>query len=64
MKKHESRLEREKNTSHITGFIEGVECTKEIITNKLKRAIMDGTIVITEGSDTLFEIINSVGNEK
>lgn len=31
---HESRLEREKNISHTMGFVEGLECTKDIITSK------------------------------
>ena len=53
MKKNESRIEREKKESHVMGFVEGVECTKEIITNKLKEAMQNGIIVITKGSDRL-----------
>jgi len=59
--KHESRLEREKKTHHTMGFVEGLECTKEIITNELKDSIQNGTIVIQKGADKLFEIIDSVG---
>ena len=61
MGKHESRLERERKSYHTMGFVEGLECTKEIITNELKDAIQNGTIVIVKGSDKLFDIINSVG---
>ncbi len=61
MKKHESRLEREKKTSHRMGFVKGIECTKEIITNELKDAIQNGEIIIAKGSGRLFAIINSVG---
>lgn len=61
MDKHESRLAREKNVSHTMGFVEGIECTKEIITNELIDAIQNGIIIIDKGSDKLFEIINSVG---
>lgn len=43
------------------GFVEGLECTKEIISNELKDAIQNGTIVIAKGSDKLFDIIDSVG---
>lgn len=62
MEKHESRLKREKETSYTTGFVKGVECTKEIITNELKDAIKSRSIIITKGSDRIFKIINSVGN--
>lgn len=61
MAKHESRLERERKSYHNMGFIEGIECTKEIITDELKDAIQNGTIVIAKGSDNLFNIIASVG---
>ena len=61
MEKHESRIERERKSFHTMGFVEGLECTKEIITNELKDAIQNGTIVITKGSDKLFDIIDSVG---
>lgn len=43
------------------GFVEGLECTKEIIVNELKDAIQNGIIVIAKGSDELFNIIESVG---
>ena len=59
--KHESRLKRECQTYKTIGFVEGLNCTKEIIINELKDAIQNGTIVIEKGSDKLFEIINSVG---
>lgn len=59
--KHESRLERERKTQHTMGFVEGLECTKEIISNELKDAIQNGIIVIEKGADKLFEIIDSVG---
>lgn len=59
--KHESRLQRDKQESHTMGFIEGLECTKKIITNELKDSIQNGTIVILKGADKLFEIIDSVG---
>ena len=61
MEKHESRIERERKSCHTRGFVDGIECTKEIITNELKDAIQNGTIVITKGSDKLFSIIESVG---
>ncbi len=61
MAKHESRLERERETYKTMGFVEGLNCVKEIITNELKDAIQNGTIVIEKGSDKLFEIIDSVG---
>ena len=61
MAKHESRLERERQTYKTIGFVEGLDCTKEIITNELKDAIQNGTIVIEKGTDKLFEIIQSVG---
>ena len=64
MKKHESRIERERKTKYVIGFVEGVECTKKIITNELKEAIQNGIIVIEKGSDRLFEIINSVGVQR
>lgn len=58
---HESRLEREKKTAHTMGFVEGLECTKDIIINELKDAIQNGTIIIEKGADKLFDIIDSVG---
>ena len=61
MGRHESRLTREKKTSQTMGFVEGLECTKEIITKELKDAIQNGTILISKGSDKLFDIIDSVG---
>lgn len=61
MEKYESRIGRERKASRVMGFVEGVECTKEIITNELKDAIQNGVIVIAKGSDKLFEIINLVG---
>ncbi len=61
-KEHESRLERERNTAHISGFVEGVEATKEIIIKELKDAIQNGTIVIERGADKVFEIVESVGD--
>lgn len=61
MNKHESRLESERKEKHVMGFVEGVECTKEIITNELKDAIQNRTIIIEKGSEKLFEIIDSVG---
>jgi len=57
--RHESRLE--KKTHHTMEFVEGIECTKEIITNELKDAIQNGTIVIQKGADKLFKIIDLVG---
>lgn len=30
MKKHESRIERERKTKYVMGFVEGVECTKKL----------------------------------
>ncbi len=35
----ESRLKHERQVAHIYGFIEGVQCTKEILTNELKDAV-------------------------
>ena len=62
MAKQESRLQRERQVHKVRGFIEGIDCTKEIITNELKDAIENGLIVIEKGADKLFEIIQSVGN--
>lgn len=59
--KQESRLEIERKAQHTMGFVEGLECTKEIITNELEDAIQSGTIVIAKGSEKFFEIIDSVG---
>lgn len=64
MKKYESRIEREKKAIHAMGFVEGLECAKKIITNELKDDIKNGVIVITNGTDRLFEIINSAGDMK
>ena len=62
MAKQENRLEQERQTYKTRGFVEGLDCTKEIITNELKDAIQNGTIVIEKGADKLFEIIQSVSN--
>ena len=43
------------------GFVEGLECTKDIIINELKDAIQNGAIIIEKGADKLFDIIDSVG---
>lgn len=58
--KYESQKQREIKASNIYGFVEGVECAKENITNELKDAIQNGTIVISKGADKLFEIIDSI----
>lgn len=58
---YESRLERERKSNHVTGFVEGLECAKGIIANELKDAIQNGTIVVSKGADKLFDIINRVG---
>lgn len=47
--------------SYINGFVEGVFETKEIITDSLKDAIQNNTIVILKGKEKLFDIIDSVG---
>lgn len=36
MGKQESRLERERKHYHTMGFVEGLECSKEIIINDLQ----------------------------
>lgn len=59
---YKSRLEQEKHRYKSIGFVEGLNCTKEIIRNELKDAIQNGTIVIEKGSDKLFEIIDSIGS--
>ena len=61
MKKYESRMEREKRAIQAIEFVEGLECAKKIIINELNDTIQNGAIVITKGSDRLFEIINSIG---
>ena len=62
MAKHESRLEHERQTYKTIGFVEGINCTKEIIMNELKDAIQNNVIVVEKGADKLFEIIQSIGN--
>lgn len=54
-------LETERKVCLAMGIAEGVACTKELITNQLKDAIQNGTIIISQGTDKLFEIIDSVG---
>ena len=62
MRKHKSKIKYEREVCIHKGFAEGVNFTKEIIVNKLKDDIQNGTIVIVKGSDKIFDIINSVGN--
>lgn len=59
--KHKSKKQRNIKASSTQGFVEGLECAKTIITDELKDAIQNGTIVISKGADNLFEIINSIG---
>lgn len=59
MKKKE--LDTERKVCLAMGISEGVACAKELITNQLKDAIQNGTIIISKGADKLFEIIDLVG---
>lgn len=59
-----SRLQEEKHSSELKGFVEALEITKEIIKNELIDAIQNGTIVIERGNEKLFEIIDNVGRLK
>lgn len=59
MSKEEFEIERK--VCLAMGLAEGVSCAKELITNQLKDAIQNGTIIISKGADKLFEIIDLVG---
>lgn len=52
------------DTRYIAGFAVGVSEKKGIITNLLKDALQNDEIVISKGSENLFDIINSVGKSK
>ena len=61
MKKHESRLELERKSSYLNGFVEGLNGTKEIALREIKEAINSNEIVISKGESVLFDIIESIG---
>ena len=59
--KCESTAEIDIKARYTIGFVEGLVTAKEIIADELKDAIQNGTIIITKGSERIFEIIDSVG---
>ena len=62
MKKHVSRLDLERANSHVVGFVEGLNVTKEITLQKLREAINTKKIVILKGENVIFDIIVSIGS--